>query len=228
MAVRNIQVFLNTAVDESVIDAEKPDHVVLAAGAFPMTPPVPGVELPHVVQSWDVLSGKTYTGRRVVVIGGGAVGVETALFLAEKGTLSGDTLKFLFVNQAEDPEVLYEMATRGTKQVTIIEMMEKIGKDFGKTTRWGMLQDAARFGVQSRVATKALEITPSGITVDAGSGPEEIPADTVVVSVGAKSDNHLQQVIESRGIACTLAGDAENIGMAFDAVHQGFKAGLNI
>ncbi len=228
VAVRNIQVFLNTTVDEALIDAQKPDHIVLAAGASPMTPPVPGVELPHVVQSWDVLSGKTYTGRRVVVIGGGAVGVETALFLAEKGTLSGDTLKFLFVNKAEDPEVLYEMATRGTKQVTIIEMMEKIGKDFGKTTRWGMLQDATRYGIQSRVATKALEITPKGIKVDAGSGPEEIPADTVVLSVGAKSDNHLQQAIESRGIACTVAGDAANIGMAFDAVHQGFKAGLNI
>ncbi|MDZ7830151.1 MAG: FAD-dependent oxidoreductase [Desulfobacterales bacterium] len=228
VAIRNIRVCLNTAVDEALIDKEKPDHIILATGAVPMAPPIPGIELPHVVQSWDVLFGKAYTGRNVVVVGGGAVGVETALFLAEKGTLSAETLKFLFVNQAEDPDVLYEMATKGTKQVTVLEMMEKIGKDFGKTTRWGMLQDVSRYGIQSRVAAKALEITEKGIKIEAENGAEEIPADTVVLSVGARSDNDLEQLIESRGIACTVAGDAGNVGMAFDAVHQGFRAGINV
>jgi len=228
VAIRNIRVCLDTAVDEALIDQEKPDHIILATGAVPMAPPIPGIELPHVVQSWDVLSGKSYTGRNVVVVGGGAVGVETALFLAEKGTLSAETLKFLFVNQAEDPDVLYEMATKGTKQVTVLEMMEKIGKDFGKTTRWGMLQDVSRYGIQSRVAAKALEITEKGIKIEAENGAEEIPADTVVLSVGARSDNDLEQLIESKGIACTVAGDAENVGMAFDAVHQGFRAGTSV
>ncbi|MCF8037435.1 MAG: FAD-dependent oxidoreductase, partial [Desulfobacteraceae bacterium] len=143
---RNIDVRFNEVVDSSVLDREKPDHVVLATGAEPMSPPIPGVEMGHVVQSWDVLAGKAYTGNRVVVVGGGAVGVETALFLAEKGTISGETLKFLLVNRAENPEVLYELCTKGTKQVTLIEMLEKIGKDFGKTTKWSMLQDVSRFG----------------------------------------------------------------------------------
>ena len=52
---------------------------------------------------------------RVVIIGGGAVGVETALFLAEKGTLSGEAVKFLMVNRAESPETLYDLAIHGTK-----------------------------------------------------------------------------------------------------------------
>ncbi|MBS3758465.1 MAG: FAD-dependent oxidoreductase, partial [Desulfobacterales bacterium] len=228
IAVRSISVCLNTPVDEALIDRKKPDHIILTTGAAPMTPPVPGIELPHVVQSWDVLSGKVYTGKNVVVVGGGAVGVETALFLAEKGTLSAEALRFLFVNRAEDPEVLYEMATTGTKQVTVLEMMEKIGKDFGKTTRWCMLQDVSRYGIATRVAAKALEITKKGIKIEAENGPEEIPADTVVLSIGAKSNNGLRQCIESKGIACTVAGDAENVGMAFDAVHQGFNAGLNV
>ena len=110
---RNIEIRLNQEVDEDLIETEKPDHIILATGAAPMTPPIPGVELPHVVQAWDVLADTVYTGKRVVIIGGGAVGVETALLLAEKGTLSGDVLKFLFVNKAETPEVLYEMATKG-------------------------------------------------------------------------------------------------------------------
>jgi 2,4-dienoyl-CoA reductase (NADPH2) len=142
--------------------------------------------------------------------------------------MNGETLKFLLVNKAEDPELLYTMATKGTKDVTVIEMLEKIGKDFGRTTRWGMLQDVSRYGVKSLLATKALEINANGIKVDTGSGTEEIPADTVVIAVGARSNNALKEIIESKGIACEVAGDAQTIGMAFDAVHQGYKAGLNI
>ena len=225
---RNIDICLNQIVDEALIDQEKPDHIILATGATPMTPPIPGVELPHVVQAWDVLADRVYTGQQVVIVGGGAVGVETALLLAEKGTLSGDVLKFLFVNKAETPEVLYEMATQGTKQITIIEMIDKIGKDFGKTTRWGMLQDVTRYGVESKVTAKALEITPAGIKIETADGVEEIPADTVVLAAGSKSANDLQTIIEAKGIACDIIGDAQNIGMAFDAVHQGFAAGMSI
>lgn len=225
---RDIDICLNQVVDEDLIDQEKPDHIILATGATPMTPPIPGVELPHVVQAWDVLAGQVYTGERVVIVGGGAVGVETALLLAEKGTLSADILKFLFVNKAETPEVLYEMATKGTKKITIVEMINKIGKDFGKTTRWGMLQDVTRYGVESKVAAKALEITPAGIKVETADGVEEIPADTVVIAAGSRSSNELAAIIEAKGIACDVIGDAKNIGMAFDAVHQGFKAGINI
>ncbi len=223
-----ITVCLNHTVDAELIESEKPDHIILATGAVPMTPPIPGVELPHVVQAWDVLADKVYTGQRVVILGGGAVGVETALLLAEKGTLSGDALKFLFVNKAETPEALYELATRGTKKITIIEMIDKIGKDFGKTTRWGMLQDATRYGVESRVTSKAIEIMPSGIKVETGQGVEEIQADTIVLATGSKSVADLQSVIEEKGISFDIVGDANQIGMAFDAIHQGYKAGMAI
>ncbi len=225
---RNITVCLNQAADAELIDREKPDHIILAAGACSMVPPIPGVELSHVVQAWDVLADKVYTGNRVIVVGGGAVGVETALFLAEKGTLSGDALKFLFINKAESPEFLYEMATKGTKQITLIEMIDKIGKDFGKTTRWGMLQDVSRFGIESRVATKALEITRSGIRVQTEAGTEEITADTIVLAIGSESENSLLPLIKEKGIPCDVIGDANSIGMAFDAVHQGYKAGISI
>ncbi len=225
---RNISLRLSQAVDAGVIAAEKPDHVVVATGAKPMSPPIPGIEMPHVVQAWDVLAHKVYTGRNVVVLGGGSVGVETALFLAEKGTISGDTLKFLLVNRAEDPETLYELATKGTKHVTLVEMVEKIGKDFGKSTRWGMMQDVSRFGIETRTGTTALEITPNGIRVESGEGPEDILADNVVLSAGAQPENTLAAVLEEKGISHSVVGDAGNIGMAFDAVHQGYRAGASI
>ncbi len=223
-----ISVFVNQPVDEDLIEKEQPDAVILATGAVPITPSIPGVELSHVVQAWDVLQDKVVTGKRVVIIGGGAVGVETALFLADKGTLSGEALKFLLVHRAEDPKDLYQLATRGTKKIVVVEMIDKLGKDIGRTTRWGILEDLSRRGIKTQTTTKALEITEKGIKVVVQDKVEEIPADTIVLAVGASSYNPLQDVLEKKGIPFQVVGDSDRVGLAFDAVHQGFAAGRKI
>jgi 2,4-dienoyl-CoA reductase (NADPH2) len=223
-----INVFINQHVDEALIEKEKPDAVILATGAMPITPPIPGVELPHVVQAWDVLQDKVPTGKRVVIIGGGAVGVETALFLADKGTLSGEALKFLLINRAEDPEDLRQLATRGTKKIILVEMIDKMGKDIGKTTRWSILQDLSRKGIKTLTTTRALEITKTGIKVETDDQANEIPADTIVLAVGVSSNNPLQAVLEKKSLPFQVVGDAGRVGLAFDAVHQGFAAGRKI
>ncbi|MBI4831330.1 MAG: FAD-dependent oxidoreductase [Candidatus Lindowbacteria bacterium] len=228
IAVKGVRVLFNRQVDADVIAKESPDTVILATGAEALTPPIPGLDRPNVVQAWDVLEDKVLTGRKVVIIGGGAVGVETALFLAEKGTLSGDALKFLMVNRAETPETLFELATKGTKEIILLEMVDRVGKDIGRSTRWGMLQDLSRFGVKTDVETRALEITDAGVKVERGNTRELIPADTVVIAAGAKSFNPLQEVLEKKGIKCEVVGDAKQVATAFDAVHQGFLAGRSI
>ena len=228
VALSTINVVLGQGVDEALIDHEKPAVVILATGALPIKPSIPGVEHPHVVQAWEVLQGQAVTGKRVVIIGGGAVGVETALFLAEKGTLSPQALKFLLVNRAEDPEVLYELATRGTKEIVVIEMIAKMGKDIGKTTRWGILQDLSRNKIKTRTTAKALQITETGVNVEKDGHIEEIPADTVVLAAGAASYNPLQEFVDKQGIPCKVIGDAAKVALAFDAVHQGFEAGREI
>jgi 2,4-dienoyl-CoA reductase (NADPH2) len=228
VAISTINVVLNQSVDEALIDQEEPDAVILTTGALPIKPPIPGVELSHVVQAWDVLEGKAVTGKRVVIIGGGAVGVETATFLAEKGTLSAEALKFLLVNRAEDLEDLYKLATRGTKEITVIEMIAKMGKDIGKTTRWGILQDLSRNKIKTRTTAKALEISETCVRVERDGDIEEIPADTVVLAVGAASHNPLQALVDKKEIPCKVIGDAARVALAFDAVHQGFEAGRSV
>ena len=228
VALAGIPVVFNREVDAGFIKTQAPDAVILATGARPLNPPIPGHDLPNVVQAWDVLLGKAHVGRRVAIIGGGAVGVETALFLAEKGTLSAEGVKFLLVNGAETPENLYKMATRGTKQVTLVEMLDKVGKDIGKSTRWGMMQDLSRIGVTTVTQTTVVGITETGIAVEKDGQKASIAADTVVMAAGSRSYNPLQEAVKKMGVDCQVIGDAGKVGLAFDAVHQGYRAGIAI
>ena len=228
VALRNIPVILNTSVNEALIQAAKPDHMILATGSSPWVPEIPGLDLPHVVNAWDVLENKVDTGTRVAIIGGAAVGVETALFLAEKGTLSADMVKFLLVNRAESPETLFEMATKGSKTILLIEMLDKIGKDIGKSTKWGMMQDLGRFGIQTLASTKVIKITSQGLEVEQGGQIQQIKADTIVVAAGSKSNIDLASMLKTMGLSFDIIGDAHKVATAFDAVHSGYRAGISI
>ncbi len=228
LSVNGIKVIYDTAVDSALIEKEKPAHIVLATGARPMTLPIPGKDRSNVVQAWDVLLNKVSTGKRCVVVGGGAVGVETALFLAEKGTLSPEAVKFLLINEVEDVEDLKQLAVKGSKEVIMLEMLDKVGTDIGKSTRWVMMGDMARYNVVSRTGTKVIEITDNGVLVEYEGQTEEIPADTIVLATGSVPENALQTEIEKLGIPHTITGDAKEIRLAFDAVHNGFEAGRNI
>ncbi|MDD5285010.1 MAG: FAD-dependent oxidoreductase [Desulfuromonadaceae bacterium] len=221
-------VLLNSRVDDQFLKESSPDALILATGGMPITPAIPGVELPHVLQAWDVLTGEAMTGRRVVIIGGGAVGIETALLLAEKGTLSGEALKFLLVHGAEKVEDLYGLATSGSKDVTVVEMLGELGTNFGKSTRWGMMQDVERFGVKTRATARVIEIAADCVRIDCEGKVEDIPADSVLLAVGTRSCNPLQELAAACGIRFRVAGDAVKPAMVFDAIHQGFTAGREI
>jgi 2,4-dienoyl-CoA reductase (NADPH2) len=225
LTVKGVTVFLDREIDAVFLEQEKPDLVILATGGLPITPPIPGVDKSHVVQAWEVLKGSEITGKRVAVVGGGAVGVETALFLAEKGTLSGDMVKFLLINEAEPVEDIRRMALKGTKQVHIYEMMDKIGADIGKTTKWTMLQDLNRHEVRTFTGATVVEITDKGLKVRMGDRISEVEADSVVLAVGTRSFNPLEKELQNRGIPCVTVGDAKAVALAFDAVHSGFAAG---
>jgi 2,4-dienoyl-CoA reductase (NADPH2) len=228
LTAHGINTVLNRSVDRAFLEKQKPDHVILSSGAKPLVLPIAGSDLPHVVQAWDVLLNKVPVGKRVVIVGGGAVGVETALLLAEKGTLSGEAVKFLLLNEVETPEDLKALAIKGTKEVTLVEMLDKVGKDIGKSTRWVMMGDLGRYGVNTRTTTKVIEITKTGLAVESNSRVENIPADTIVLATGSVPENSLEKELKTLGIPFTMAGDAKKIRLAFDAVHEGFEAGRNI
>ena len=204
-----------------------PDRVILCTGGAPITPNIPGADGDNVCQAWEVLAGRAHPGRRVIVVGGGAAGVETALFLGRKGTLDGESLKFLLSHNVEDCDTLRGLCLSGTKEITVVEMLDKLGQDIGPSTRWTMKQEMAALGITSKARTTALEITPEGLKAETENGAEILPADSVVLAVGTKSHNPLQAEIERMNIPCSTVGDASEPAQAIQAIRQGYLAGRN-
>jgi len=76
-----------------------------------------------------VLKDNSFLGKQVAIIGGGGVGLETALFVAAKGTLTPQVLHFLMAYDAMPPERLKALMFAGTSSVTVFEMLDNAGKD---------------------------------------------------------------------------------------------------
>ncbi|MCD6569977.1 MAG: FAD-dependent oxidoreductase [Deltaproteobacteria bacterium] len=234
-----VKIYTNTEINRNLVKKERPDVMIIATGGKPIKPNIPGIDGNNVVQAWDVLAGKSNVGKEVVVIGGGAVGIEVATYIAKIGTINPETLQFLFLSRAEDIDTLRELSTRGIKKVTIIEMLPRLGMDIGISTRWVELQMLRRYGVKAKTTTKAKEITTEGIIVEPvcrdehGTGRQDrktklIKCDTVVLAMGTQPINQLEE--ELKGIAgkVIVIGDAKSPGKAYEAIHEGFHAAREI
>jgi len=223
-----VAVHTGTGATPLHVELEKPEVIVVATGAEPQVPEIQGVNQPHVVMAWDVLTGQADTGKEVIIIGGGAVGLETALFLALKGTIDGDTLHFLMFNQAESLETLQALLYRGLKKVTVVEMLKKLGQDIGTSTRWTILQDLSRLGVKTMTQTTAKEITAEGLLVEREGSELLIRGDSVVIAAGAKPVNDLYEKLKDRALELYLIGDAKAPRKALEAVAEGLAVGRTI
>ncbi len=217
-----------TAADPASVKALAPDVVILATGARPAVPPIEGVDQEHVVQSWDVLADRVECGDRVVVVGGGATGCETALQLSQRGTIDAETVAFLLINQAESPEEIVRLATQGTREVTLVEMARKIGADIGKSTRWGVIQDLGRYGVKMLKNAEVVRITPKAVVVKVDDAEQELPCDHVVLAAGVQKEAGLATGLEKAGLRVEIIGDAKNPRKAIEAIHEGFDLGWEL
>jgi 2,4-dienoyl-CoA reductase (NADPH2) len=152
-----VKVELNKEVTSALVKEMAPDILIMAIGAKPLILSIPGVSQDNVVTGWDVLSGNAETGAKVVVIGGSMVGIEVADFLAHKG-----------------------------KDVTIVEILKRIGGDLGLSIGITMMQRLKEYGIKMLTETEAKEIKGKSVVIIQKEKQMTIEADTVVLAVGAK------------------------------------------
>lgn len=190
--------FGTRANSESIL-ALKPDVVIAATGSIPAKPPIPGIELPAVVNAEDVLLGKTEHVKTAAVLGGGEVGLETADYMLEKG-----------------------LADR----VVLIEMRHDVGIDMNGMDK-GMLMGFVfppyfQTGkLEIHMDTRVMEITEHSVkTVSMRTGAQEYAADQIVLALGYRSERTLAEKLEAAGTACIRVGDAVKPARIFEAIHH--------
>lgn len=224
----NVSLHLKAKVDDRLIREKHPDFLIVAEGAEPLLPPIDGIDGPCVISAWDLLREDRLLGEQVAVIGGGAVGLETALFVAAKGTLTPEALHFLFAHEAESPERLRELMFNGISKVTVFEMLPKVGKDVGKSTKWVLMSDLEKYGVAIVTEAKVVSIKNGLLTYEKDGKEHSRQFDSIINAAGSRSVKNLSQKIESLNIPFAVIGDGAQPGKINHAVHGGFLAALGI
>jgi 2,4-dienoyl-CoA reductase-like NADH-dependent reductase (Old Yellow Enzyme family)/thioredoxin reductase len=195
---KRVTIHLNEEVTAEKIILNKPDALIIATGSLPLIPLIPGIEEKNVVTARDVLKGWN-VGNNVIVAGGGLVGVETALFLSKKG-----------------------------KRVILIEMLDDIAQDAGPLNRARVKEELKETEIEVKCKTKLLSIDQQGITVEREGEAYKIPAETVVLALGAKSNNSLLPRLEGKIVEIYSIGDCCSPRKMIDAIHEGFEVASKI
>ncbi len=199
LEIQGVKVICDHPVSAREAAELNPDAVIVATGAEPLVPPIPGADRPEVLTAWQVLQNAP-VGDRVLVVGGGATGLETAEFIAEQG-----------------------------KKVTVVEMLKSFGMDMGGTVYFHLLTRLKKLGIEMIKKTEVKEISNLSLRV-IREGREETweGFDTFVLALGVKPRNELAAEIREEVRKMYVIGDAAAPGNAADAMRQGFETGMMI
>ncbi len=192
-----VEVRLNTRVDRKYIEREKPFALVVATGAQPVRPRIPGVNDIHVVTARDVLEGRSTAYGSVLVAGGGCSGAQTAEFLARAG-----------------------------HAVTLIEAESDIAADAPLDDRTLLLGRLRELKVNILSHTRLLSIENQLVQLAVDGENTQMMFDTVVLCLGARSENRLEREALELVPHVFTVGDAVRPRKVTEAVIEGALAGL--
>jgi len=191
-----VRVELGKEVAPKLIEEMKPDVVIVATGSAPIVPDIPGIESEKVVTAIDLLLGKKEAGETVVVVGGGLVGCETAVYLAQKG-----------------------------KRVTIVEVLGRIIPDVFEANRQHLFKMLAENGVCVLTDASLGRVTEEGAVVvnKRRRYQADLKADTVVLAVGLKPEIDLAKALEGKMAEIHSIGDCHEPRKILDAVWDAYN-----
>ena len=197
-----VEVRLNCAVDKAMLEGEfKGWEVIAGAGAQPIVVPA-FTGFKQWMTADDVLAGRAFPGRRIVVIGGGSVGCETADYLAP------------LVND------LYPR----NREITLLEMAPGVMAGESGPGRSLLVQRMMAKGVQMICGAKVEKVDESSIWYTKDGQQHCIAdADTLVLAMGYKADPALEEMLKAAGASYHLIGDANKVGTIKDAIGAGYE-----
>jgi NADPH-dependent 2,4-dienoyl-CoA reductase/sulfur reductase-like enzyme len=203
-----VDVRLGTAATREKVEAERPDEVIIAAGAEPVWPDIPGLRAPdgslaaNVVPVSDVFASSARVGERVVVVGAGGMGLEAALKLAEEGK------QVAIIDLPGGSE--QDQTVNFVDMIMLLELLE----GHGLRVREGVVPESVSSGVVRTVNRE-------------GQGGE-LAADTVVVAAKMKPRSDVIEQLSGVVDEPRVVGDCKAPRILFNAVHEGFEAALEI
>lgn len=194
-AVHHAGVDIRSGVEATVeaVVALAPAHVVVATGSRPLIPLIPGLDDPLTAE--DVLTGARTPGRRVLVLGGGLVGVELAELLAARH-----------------------------HEVVVVELLADVARDMEAVTRKMTLTRLQSLPVVLHTATRLVRVEAGEafVVADGADAERSLGAfDSFVVAVGHRSHDPLSAGLRRAGLTVTVIGDAARPGQILDATTAG-------
>ncbi len=197
-----VEIRLGSALNPRTVETEQPDVLILAVGATPIVPNIPGIHAAHVVPAEDVLTGEKVVQGQVIIVGGGLVGCETAEFLLTK--------------------------TQGVTSVTVLEMLDRLAPTVSTSYRPFFLGMLKMLGVRLETQTTVEEITGQGVKVIRKGIPEFIESNAVVLAAGLRVDPKTVEVYQGKAPEVYVVGDCVRPRMIREAVEEGLTVGLKI
>ena len=195
-----VDIRLNTPVTQELLSAIDPDAVILATGGTPLHINLEGIDGDNVMDAVDILDGRENPGNRILMIGGGMTGVETADYLAEHG-----------------------------KAVTIVEMRPDIALDETSAPRFFLIPRLKEHGVEWIVNATVKKILPDGVVYEQ-NGTEHTCSgyDTIVLALGVRPNNPLEEAVRALGKEVYVIGDAAKPAPANKATEAALDAVLKL
>jgi 2-enoate reductase len=199
-----IEVHLNQEVTPDLIEDKKPEAVIVSTGSNPIILNVPGITKERIVMTvTDLLLDKKKTGETVVVIGGGRVGCETAIWLAQQG-----------------------------KKVTVVEKLDKLMSTDPPIPRMNrmMLLDLLNFyKVDLLMNTSLLEVKDNEVVVIIKSfSKNTLKTDTVVLAVGLIPNQDLYRELQGKIHNLYLIGDSRQARNIMGAIWDAYEVARTI
>ena len=221
LADTGVDIRTGTAVDAQALKRENFDEVIVSSGVTPRQLDIPGGDDPRVVGYAKILDGTVKAGERVVVIGGGGIGHDVALFLAMETNGRRQTREEFFERWGIEGTPKHQSPKR---QITMVKRSAgAFGRTLGKSTGWILRQELKDLKVRQISEARYLKIDADGLHIALPDRNEVLPADTIVVCAGQESDRAIADVIAANGQSVHVIGGARLAGEldAKRAIYEG-------